>query len=185
MRFAQAHPSRSCMLYLNIHIRMYISDLAGSTPCFLSCLLWKQLLGNLLYGVRSQRQPIFQDTLACTYSLVGLVQLLELGTKTSQRSTVGSTEYWHSGLKYTPRRTPASGYIVAFVIINRLYQNLISVPSYPVLPYKVPPYSNLSCARSNDQLLEGDHKLHFELSIATGKGVATSHSIDQFWTDVR
>ena len=34
--------------------------------------------------VRSQRQPIFQNTLACTYSLVGLVQLLELGTKTGQ-----------------------------------------------------------------------------------------------------
>ena len=34
--------------------------------------------------VRSQRQPIFQDTLACTYSLVGLVQLLELGTKTGR-----------------------------------------------------------------------------------------------------
>ena len=30
------------------------------------------------------------------------------------------------------------------------------------LKFKVPPYSNISCARCNDQLLEGDHKLHFE-----------------------
>jgi len=68
-----------------------------------------------------------------TYSLVGLVQLLELGIKTGRvnaqllgapystrrwignaGSIHGSTEYWHSGLKYTPRRAPASRYIVAF-----------------------------------------------------------------------
>ena len=50
--------------------------------------------------VRSQRQPIFQDTLACTYSLVGLVQLLELGTKTGRVNAqlLGALhiEYWHS-----------------------------------------------------------------------------------------
>ena len=54
--------------------------------------------------VRSQRQPIFQDTLACTYSLVGLVQLLELGTKTGRVNA-----------QLLGALNTASRYIVAFI----------------------------------------------------------------------
>ena len=39
------------------------------------------------------------------------------------------------------------------------------------LRFKVPPYSNISCARCNEKLLEGDHKLHFELNSEIGKGL--------------
>ena len=39
------------------------------------------------------------------------------------------------------------------------------------LIFKIPPYSNISCARCNEKLLEGDHKLHFELNSEIGKGL--------------
>ena len=50
------------------------------------------------------------------------------------------------------------------------------------LKFKVP--RTLAVPDVNDQLLKGDRKLHFELSSEIGGGVATSHSIDQFWTKV-
>ena len=39
------------------------------------------------------------------------------------------------------------------------------------LKFEVPPYSNISCARCSDQLLEGDRKLHFDLSSEIWKGL--------------
>ena len=48
---------------------------------------------------------------------------------------------------------------------------------------QVPPYSNISCARCHDQLLQGDHKLHFDYCWAVKRG-RRSHSINQFWTEL-
>ena len=40
-----------------------------------------------------------------------------------------------------------------------------------ILKFKVPPYSNVSCARCRNQLLESDRKLHFERSSEIGGGL--------------
>ena len=45
------------------------------------------------------------------------------------------------------------------------------------LKFKVPPYSNISCSRCNDQLLEGDHKLHFDLSGGRGCNESLNRSV--------